>query len=59
MKLEDIKTKAKSLGISPGKQKKAELIRAIQLAEGNPCCFETEQADICGQNACLWRQDCR
>lgn len=59
MKLEEIKTMAKTLGVAPGKMKKAELIRAIQLAEENPCCFETAQAESCGQSACLWRRDCR
>ena len=59
MKLAEIKIKAKALGIAPGKLKKAELIRAIQLAEGNPVCFETAQAEACGQTACLWRPDCR
>lgn len=59
MKLDEIKIKAKALGIAPGKLKKTELIRAIQLAEQNPVCFETAQAQECGQAACLWRQDCR
>lgn len=59
MKLEEIKAKAKTLGVAPGKMKKAELIRAIQQAEENPCCFATGQGEICGQNGCLWRRDCR
>jgi hypothetical protein len=38
--------------------KKADLVRAIQQAEGNQVCFETGVAEACGQHACLWRGDC-
>lgn len=58
MKLEDIKAIAKQLDIKPGKMKKAELIRAIQQAEGNETCFDTGNAVMCGQHECLWREDC-
>lgn len=58
MKLEEIKAIAKQHGIKAGKLKKADLVRAIQLAEGNEVCFETGQADECGQAECLWRTDC-
>jgi hypothetical protein len=58
MKLEKIKEIAKQHGIKVGKLKKAELVRAIQLAEVNEACFETGQASECGQAECLWRTDC-
>jgi hypothetical protein len=58
MKLEEIKEIAKQHGIKVGKLKKAELARAIQMAEGNTACFETGQASECGQEECLWRTDC-
>lgn len=58
MKLEEIKEIAKRHNIKTGKLKKAELIRAIQQAEGNEICFETGQMESCGQEACLWRSDC-
>ena len=58
MKLEEIKEIAKQHDIKIGKMKKAELVRAIQLAEGNDTCFETSQASVCGQAECLWRADC-
>jgi hypothetical protein len=38
--------------------KKAELVRAIQQAEKNEECFETGKADVCGQDECIWREDC-
>ncbi|HIJ80911.1 MAG TPA: SAP domain-containing protein [Desulfuromonadales bacterium] len=59
MKLEEIKEIAKQHSIKTGKMKKAELVKAIQQAEGNVVCFETNQSDTCGQNACLWRPDCK
>jgi len=58
MKLEQIKEMAKQHGIKVGKMKKAELVRAIQSAEGNNACFEAGQASECGQEECLWRPDC-
>jgi hypothetical protein len=58
MKLDEIKEIAKQHNIKTGKLKKAELVRAIQQAEGNEVCFETSRADSCGQQACLWREDC-
>lgn len=58
MKLDDIKEIAKHHGIKVGKMKKVEMVRAIQEAEKNNICFETEKADNCGQEACLWREDC-
>jgi len=58
MKLEEIKVIAKQHNIKAGKMKKAELVRAIQLAEGNELCFESGKASACGQDDCLWRVDC-
>jgi Rho termination factor, N-terminal domain len=58
MKLEEIKEIAKQHGIKAGKMKKAELVRAIQEAEGNPQCFTTGASSACGQVDCLWREDC-
>ena len=58
MKIDAIKAIAQQLNIKAGKIKKAELIRAIQQAEGNDACFGTGKADVCRQHACLWREDC-
>lgn len=57
MKMTELKQKAKSLGIKPGKKKKADLIHAIQQAEGNPTCFSTAE-DYCDQEQCSYREDC-
>ena len=58
MKLDEIKEIAKKHNIKVGKMKKADLVRAIQQAENNDICFETGQANTCGQQDCLWREDC-
>lgn len=57
MKIQNIKKKAKSLGINAGKMKKTDLIRAIQRAEGNFDCFGSA-TDYCDQLNCAWRGDC-
>jgi hypothetical protein len=59
MKLDDVKDVAKKHDIKVGKLKKAELVRAIQTAELNDSCFETGKAAECGQEECLWREDCK
>jgi hypothetical protein len=57
MKMTDVQTKAKSLGIKPKKLKKADLIRKIQVEEGNSPCFQTNEPS-CNQGDCCWRKDC-
>ncbi len=58
MKVEEIREIARQRNIKTGKAKKAELVRSIQQTEGNEPCFERGQAKTCGQDACLWREDC-
>ncbi len=58
MKLNDIKIIAQEYGIKAGKMRKADLIHQIQLAEGNEPCFDTGKSSACGQEECLWRDDC-
>ncbi len=57
MKLNEIKEKAKSLGINAGKMKKAELIHAIQQAEGNTPCFGRSNGQ-CPHTNCCFIDDC-
>ncbi|MEI6564244.1 MAG: SAP domain-containing protein [bacterium] len=57
MNINDIKAKAKVLGIALGKLKKTELILAIQKAENNTPCFGTGTA-ACPYINCCWRKDC-
>ena len=58
MKLDDVKKITADKGIKTGKLRKAELIQQIQLAENNDPCYGTGKADQCGQEQCLWREDC-
>lgn len=58
MKLDEIKKIAAEHGIKTGKLRKAELIQQIQQAEGNDPCYDTGKSQICGQEQCLWREDC-
>ncbi|MCM0080760.1 SAP domain-containing protein [Geomonas sp. Red32] len=59
MKVQEIKEIAQRMSIPVGKMKKTELIRTIQRTEGNNECFETGIAKVCGQEHCLWREDCQ
>lgn len=58
MELGQVKEMAKKHSIKTSKTNKADLIRAIQTAEGNVACFASGRASQCGQNSCLWRGDC-
>lgn len=58
MLVKEVKAIAADRGVKAGKMKKAELIRAIQEAEGNNTCFQSEIAPTCGEEGCLWRADC-
>jgi hypothetical protein len=58
MKLEVIRTIAKSHRISPGNLSKIKLIRSIQSEEGNFDCFATAYGGACDQVDCSWRADC-
>jgi hypothetical protein len=58
MRMAEVREKAKELGIKPGRMRKADLIHAIQTAEGNTPCFQTG-VDDCGESDCCWRDECQ
>jgi hypothetical protein len=58
MTVKEIQGIAKKMGLKTGKMRKADLVRTIQTAEGNTPCFQSNTADSCGQDFCLWRTDC-
>ncbi|MBI1887571.1 MAG: SAP domain-containing protein [Nitrosomonadales bacterium] len=58
MKLEDVRTIAKSHSIKLDHLSKTGLIKAIQKDEGNFDCFATARNGECDQADCLWRDDC-
>ena len=59
MKLQHIREMAQELEISTGKMKKSEIIRTIQRKEHNIDCFDTGNSSRCGQDTCLWQEDCK
>jgi len=58
MKMDDIKKIAKNMGLNVAKLKKQNLIQLIQETEGNIACYATAAVSSCGQEQCLWREDC-
>lgn len=58
MKLEQVRSIAKSRGLHPGKLSKTELVKSIQIQEGNFDCFATAYDGECDQTGCSWREDC-
>jgi hypothetical protein len=58
MEMKEIKAIAKKTGVAPGKMVKLDLVRAIQVKEGNSPCFQSEIAPVCSLIDCLWREDC-
>jgi len=57
MTVKEIRAIAKKMSINPGKLKKAELIKTIQVQENNTPCFQTTGSS-CDQMGCSWRTDC-
>ena len=57
MTVKEIRMIAKNMNINPGKMKKAELIKTIQVQENNTPCFQTAESS-CDQTGCCWRSDC-
>lgn len=58
MKMEEVRSIAKLHGIRPGKLSKSELIKSVQVREGNFDCFATACSGECDQAGCCWREDC-
>lgn len=58
MKVSEIKEIVRQRNLKVGKSTKSELIRSIQFAEGNQECFATNTPAECGQQSCVWREDC-
>jgi hypothetical protein len=58
MKMDEVRSIAKSHSIKPAHLSKAELIKTIQSEEGNFDCFATAYSGECDQFGCRWREDC-
>jgi len=57
LNMTEIRKKARTLGITPGKMKKAELIHSIQIAEDCNPCFGKSNGQ-CEYTDCCFMQDC-
>jgi hypothetical protein len=58
MNIKQVAEIAKKREVKLGKLKKTDLIRAIQLQEGNFDCFGKATTGECDQLKCCWRSDC-
>jgi len=58
MIVKEIRKMAKEMGINGAKMLKVDLIRAIQLKEGNAPCCQNGVTD-CTQTGCCWWGDCQ
>jgi hypothetical protein len=57
MAMPEIRMKAKALNLTPGKMNKADLIHAIQVAEGYTACFGQSNG-YCHHTDCCFMKDC-
>jgi hypothetical protein len=57
MKMQEVRGKAKAMGISSFGKSKVELIREIQRKEGNFDCYGRGD-DSCDQYECCFRESC-
>lgn len=58
MNMQEIRGIAKSIGLKTSRVTKVDLVRSIQLTEGNFDCFTTAVDGECDQSGCIWRDDC-
>ena len=57
MTVKELQKMAKAMGIKTSGLKKPEMIKQIQITEGNFDCFGTASS-YCDQINCLFREDC-
>jgi hypothetical protein len=58
MKIDQVRSIAKAHNVKPDHLSKSELIRTIQIEEGNFDCFGSAYDGECDQGGCIWRKDC-
>jgi hypothetical protein len=57
MNMQEVRERAKKFNLKTGGMKKANIIRSIQMKEGNTPCFQNG-SESCDQADCCWRSDC-
>jgi len=58
MNMQEVRGMAKEFGIKTSRMNKMNLIKAIQLSEGNFSCYASATGGECDQQECAWRADC-
>jgi hypothetical protein len=58
MIVKEIRKMAKGMGVNGAKMLKVDLIRAIQIKEGNTPCYQSG-ITACPQTGCCWWGDCQ
>ncbi|ANB02494.1 MAG: SAP domain-containing protein [Chromatiaceae bacterium] len=58
MNLATVRYIAQNKGVTPGSLCKQDLIRTIQVNEGNAPCFATAEEGFCREVECHWHEDC-
>jgi hypothetical protein len=58
LSMNEIKNKARGLGLNPENLPKMDLVRAIQRAEGNTPCYGRSNNGQCPYTDCCFRKDC-
>jgi 7-cyano-7-deazaguanine synthase in queuosine biosynthesis len=58
MRFQEIQKVGKGMGINTYGMKKVEIIHAIQRTENTFVCYATDRVSHCGEEKCLWRNDC-
>jgi hypothetical protein len=59
MKMDGVRLRARKMGIKVSRRKKKDIIRDIQVREGNSPCYLDTSIVLCDQFGCCWRDDCR
>jgi len=58
MNMQELRIVAKGFGIKTSRMNKLNLIRAVQVSEGNFDCFASALNGDCDQLKCTWRNEC-
>ena len=58
MHINEVRQIAKQMAINTYRMNKKDIILTVQRTENNIACFGTERVEYCGEDICLWRDDC-
>jgi hypothetical protein len=58
MKMDEVRSRARQLDVKVSRRTKKDIIRSIQVREGNSPCYQSRDTTSCDQRDCCWRDDC-